>query len=305
MSNISQIKLYKNRSYLSCITETLNIFAHNLRTIVSYTWPSALAVAVLQSFSFSAATSICINAITTRNATFLAISFMLSILAQVLLYSQALGLVNCQKMSYNIKKVIRLILTCMAFWILITIILTAMANMVGLVNDTSEAPQAISLIAVVIYAIYIIIGLLVLPYIYVFTKYIMEPESKLLTLLYASYKAGLRHWGLIFTTILLTYLCMVVCVMVLALPAVIIISARITSINGVMLLGDPSGLPSYFDFMQFGFFVFANFIWSYISVFFMFVCFFVYGSIETREKEKMKFLNDIGNSKDQYSKSSK
>jgi len=43
--------------------------------------------------------------------------------------------------------------------------------------------------------------------------------------------------------------------------------------------------------MQFGWFALATFIWSYISVFYMFVCYFIYGSIEARVKEKKEYLN--------------
>jgi len=305
MNNINKIELYKSRSYLSCITEAFNMFAHNLRTIFFHTWTSALALAVLQSFCIFVLTSIFVKTITTGSVTLFAISLVLSILAQVFMYGQAVGLVNCQKKLSNIKKVFRLMLTYMAFLILIAMVLTSIADVAGLMKDAAKVPQAISSTTIVVCSISVIIGLLMLPYVYVFTKYVMEPKAKLRALLYKSYKTGLRHWGFIFTTTFLTYLCMVVCVVILALPAVIIISARITSINGVMLLGDPAGLPSYFDLMQFGFFVLANFVWSYICVIFLFVCFFVYGSIETREKEKKKFLNDLNDTEDQDTKTSK
>ena len=59
------------------------------------------------------------------------------------------------------------------------------------------------------------------------------------------------------------------------------------SVYGVNTLGDPIGLPSYFVIIQSVVFVLTFFIWSYINIFTIFVSYFLYGSIKTREKEKM------------------
>ena len=61
----------------------------------------------------------------------------------------------------------------------------------------------------------------------------------------------------------------------------------IMSVYGVNTLGDPIGLPSYFVIIQSVVFVLTFFIWSYINIFTIFVSYFLYGSIKTREIEKM------------------
>lgn len=293
MNNIKQIDLYKSRSYTSCITEAFNIFAHNLKTIFLHTWLCALVLAVFQSLGISAAMSFISSPSSPVGALLLAVSALLSVCASVFLYGRAVGLVNGQRTSANVKRVARLAVVYLVFWLVVGVVIGMASIVVLSPNEAAKAPQAHSLITVLSDVVCVIIGLLVLPYIYVFTKYLMEQNAKLRQLLLKSYKKGLRHWGFIFTTMFLTYLCMTVCVVILALPAVIIISARITSISGMTVLGDPSGLPAYFDFLQFGLFMFAAFIWSYISIFCLFVCILVYGSIETREKEKKMFIDNL------------
>lgn len=295
MNNIKQIELYKSRSYTACITEAMGIFAHNIKTIFLHTWAYAVAVGVASSLYASAVTDIMANAATTGNMVLLACASVLSVCTTVALYGRAATLINQQKTAWSIKRTARITLIALAFGLIVGIGLGVVAAAIAPAEPAAKQPEAFSTESICVNVAVLLISLLVLPYVYAFAKYMMEPDTKLLRMLTRSYKTGLRHWGFIFTTSFLTYLCMAVCAVILALPTVIIISARVMSISGMATVGDPSGLPPYFDAMQFGLFAIAAFIWAYISIFCAFVYFLIYGSIETREKEKKAFLGDMQN----------
>jgi len=291
MNDIKQIELYKSRSYTACLTEAFNTCAHNLKTIFMHTWGYAVASAAAASLCVSASTEMLTSGGGISAAAWLLSSLLLSVAASVALFARATTLVNGRKTAWNIKRTARITLIALLFWLAVTVLAGAAAAIVASTQDAAKSPSAALAASAVANVLSLIVGLLALPYVYVFAKYMMEPDTKLRRLLFKSYKTGLRHWGFIFTTEFLAWLCMTVCAVIIALPAVIIISARMLSISGVNTFGDPTGLPAGFSAMQFGWFALATFIWSYISVFYMFVCYFIYGSIEARVKEKKEYLN--------------
>lgn len=291
MNNLNQIDLYKSRGYTACIAEAFGTFAHNLKTIFLHTWVYALVMSLLFSVFVSSATMILTDGPTVVNYICLFASLLLSVCAMVLMFARASMLINGQKVGWNVKRVVRITLTTLVFYVIVGIVLGLVTVLVDPSGKSAQNSASVPTVALIVNSICLVIWLVLLPYLYVFSKYLIEPDAKLSSLVFRGYKTGFRHWGFIFTTVFLANLCEAVCAVILALPAVIIMSARLASINGVTTLGDPSGLPAYFDVMQFGLFALATFIWTYISIVILFVYFFMYGSIETREKEKREFLN--------------
>lgn len=291
MNNLNQIELYKSRGYTACISEAFGTFAHNLKTIFLHTWVYAVVMSLLFSLLVSSATTILTDGLTVADSVCLLVSLLLSLCAMIVLFARASMLINGQKAGWNIRRVARIAIITLAFYVLVGIILGLVTVLIAPSGNAAQNSAPVLITSLITNSISLVIWLVVLPFLYVFSKYLIEPDSKLRRLVFRGYKTGFRHWGFIFTTVFLAYLCEAVCAVILALPAVIIMSARLASINGVTTLGDPSGLPAYFDVMQFGLFALATFIWAYISIVILFVYFFMYGSIETREKEKREFLN--------------
>lgn len=292
MNDIKQIELYKSRSYTACLTEAFNTCAHNLKTIVLHTWGYALALAITASLCVSAATKILTNGADTAATACLLSLTLLFIAASIALYGRATTLINGRKTGRNIGRAARITLVALCFYIVITILVGVITAVIASTQDLAQNATAALAVSIGANAFTLILWLLTLPYVYVFAKYMMEPDKKLRRLLIASYKTGFRYWGFIFATEFLAWLCMTVCAIVIALPAVIIISAKAMSISGVNAFGDPTGLPAGFEAMQFGWFALASFIWAYISIFSMLVCYLIYGSIETRVKEKAEYLSN-------------
>lgn len=301
MDSIKKTELYKSRGYTACISAALSTTTHNLKTIFTHTWAYAAAVAVTLSSTVSAVTTVLTadpyqrmsESTATQSAAtmvWLALSLLLSVCALTAFTGRCATLVNGGKTLWSIKRASRPTLVTIVFWIIVAVALSAVALTVVSPQKADSDPKALLTVGLALDAAYLVIGLLTLPYIYVFTKYMVEPDTKLRRLLTKGYKTGLRHWGFTVTTLLLATLCTTVCAVIIAFPAVIIMSAKAASISGVNTYGDPSGLPSCFGAMQFGVFAVGTFVWTYVSVFSLFVCYYMYGSIETREKEKKDYL---------------
>lgn len=290
MNNLKQESLNKSRSYTACISASHRMLFDNIRTIFKHTWLYALLLALSMSMmsmfyikaliggGYSSSSFIC-----------LVVSLLLVVCFQVGYTSRVLMLLNCQTMMWNVKRYLRLILLylCVSFavsaiqWILVYLVIGGTTSV-----PSDKMPVTMLLIA----CSSLFLACVLLPYVYVFMKYMMEPESKLSKLLFKVYKTGLRYWGFIFITLLLAFLCVAVCMFFVSIPMLVITMANTLSVMGVSYLGDSSGLPSYFDFLQYMIVAVSSFICLYINIFIIFVFYFMYGSIETREKERKDFL---------------
>lgn len=118
---------------------------------------------------------------------------------------------------------------------------------------------------------------LLLPLLYLtMTQYIMMKGN---------WHQALRYWG---SAIIIS---MVVCIVfgllsiVTELPAAVLLFANITSMSGT-LLGDPSGMPDYMSWLNIIVFTLAGFMQAYIYLSTLFPFYYLYGSVETQEKER-------------------
>ena len=70
----------------------------------------------------------------------------------------------------------------------------------------------------------------------------------------------------------------IICAVLVSAPMFIVLAANSLSVYGVNFIGDPTGLPSYFTAIQLVVYALTFFIWAYINIFIIFVCYFLYGS---------------------------
>ena len=117
-------------------------------------------------------------------------------------------------------------------------------------------------------------------------RYFILPQATFGSVLGKAYLHTWRHWGFIFTTMLLTLLFTTVIGALLSLPWLITLAAKACSEYGVVVWGDPAGLPSYFPLLQFVTATVSTLIYAYITIFIMFVCLYIHGTINTRDKER-------------------
>lgn len=290
MNDLKQEFLNKNRSYTACISASHRMLFDNIRVIFKHTWLytllSALSIALVSMAYIKVLTG---GGYASSSFVCFVVSFVLMICLQIGYVSRVLMLLDKQSMKWNVIRCIRLFILYVCISVVVSVVQWVLLYMVvggGQTVPSGQMPAAM----LVLVCSSLFFACILLPYTYVFIKYVMEPDSRLSKLIFKAYKIGWRYWGLIFITLLLTSLCVAVCVFFVSIPMLIIIMANTSSAMGVNYMGDPSGLPSYFDALQYVVVALSSFICLYIYIFVIFVYYFMYGSIETREKEKKEFL---------------
>ena len=292
MANLKQASISKSRSYTACLSEAHKMLFDNIKLIFSKTWIYSAVLALLT----AAYTSLCIHAGLYGDSVavyvWIGVSCIATLCAEVAYLAKIISLINGRSMKWNVVRCARIMFCYLCFCAFLTLIYTAATYL------TIFAKQPVMLaelqpMFLIFGASLLVIALLLLPYVYIFMKYLMEPECKLRRIIFKSYGTGMRYWGLTFIAMLLAVLCTAVCATLVSLPALIVMAANAFSVFGVNFLGDPTGLPSYFGTIQFVVFALSAFICLYINIFTIFVCYFLYGSIETREREKKKFMNEL------------
>ena len=98
-------------------------------------------------------------------------------------------------------------------------------------------------------------------------------------------KAAGRHWLLTIGVLLVGLVVVVPVCLFACLPAIILTVAAIQAHIGT-LMGDPFGMPTYFDCLAAGTWFLAAFLQAYILMSLLFVGYYAYGSSETQKKER-------------------
>ena len=99
---------------------------------------------------------------------------------------------------------------------------------------------------------------------------------------------GLRYFGLLFATLLLTGIITSLLTFFCELPGFIIGTANIKAYTGAAM-GDPLGMPDYLNTLTFVAFTIAGFIQAYVHLVTIFPLYYACGTIAQREQLKKKF----------------
>lgn len=125
-----------------------------------------------------------------------------------------------------------------------------------------------------------------LPLYHVLMKYVMEAPCGYWRTLSRHYATGLRHWGMLFLVFFISGMFVLFVTMVVTLPSQILNFANQQAYSG-LLMGDALGMPSYIVPLTFATTTLCSYIQFYVSQVMLAHNYYVYGSIEAREEEKM------------------
>ena len=125
------------------------------------------------------------------------------------------------------------------------------------------------------------------PMSYVFMKYMFTKGASLRKFLKKYYITGLKHWAFLFGSAFFSLFVLSIIALFISLPGIILTIARTLSEQGEMM-GDPSGLPTYFGILTYVTFAVIYFILFFISIWNVFVMYYTYGTIEKQDEEKEK-----------------
>lgn len=145
----------------------------------------------------------------------------------------------------------------------------------------------------------IILGLLLLPFIYISFRYILNPETKIWTLIFHQYKIGLKHLGYIFAVALFSGIILIITQNILTLPTTILGLASCQASMGVAE-GDPLNMPSYATLLMIILFLISGFIQIYVRLSIFFPFYYMTGSIDTQEQERKQYQEETNRESQQY-----
>ena len=294
MEGLIKEELIKRRGYIATLEAGYRFFVDNFKTIFKHMWPYALAFGIVLGIfeMIQLKTSMTGDVGTAEAATTLILLPVVMIVA-FLLGGRMMMLFNDQSFKWNTIRYIKLTL-----WLsLVAILISFISASAFLTGDSTETGmfKAGALFFLIFTVLLIVVYL---PYIYPALKYMLEPQTHFRKLIFKGWKKGFKHWGYIFVTVLLLYLCIMVMSIIIFIPLGICSFAQTISAAGVAD-GDASGMPGYFNILFFVVAAISFFVYSFISVFSLSVAYYMYGNIEAYEREKEQQLQPIESTADE------
>lgn len=294
MEGLIKEELIKRRGYIATLEAGYRFFVDNFKTIFKHMWPYALAFGiVLGIFEMIQLKTNMTGDVGTAEAVTTLILLPVVMIVAFLLGGRMMMLFNDQSFKWNTIRYIKLTLWLSLVAILISFI-SASAFMTG--DSTETGMFKAGALFFLIFTVLLIV--VYLPYIYPALKYMLEPQTHFRNLIFKGWKKGFKHWGYIFVTVLLLYLCIMVMSIIIFIPLGICSFAQTISAAGVAD-GDASGMPGYFNILFFVVAAISFFVYSFISVFSLSVAYYMYGNIEAYEREKEKQLQPIETTADE------
>ena len=296
MERVKNDELLKNRGLGATLKAAYNMYLSRFQFVLKHLWPAALGYALLAPIQMLISLP---SVQMGRPSIWLIIaSFLLALVISVVLDSRISQLLNNKSWKWNVRRMFKMFLLTYGLTLLVSLLIGLVWGLSWLMFAPQESSTpveaqlvleqvaAASLKILAVVGIFcVVIGLLMVPFAFSFTKYIVDTTSRLRDMFFRTYRQGLRHWGYIFATLVLSGLLLTIVIFLFCLPLIIVYMALFMDVRG-MAGGDPSGLPGGFIWLVY-FVTFATcFVLSYVVVFFAFVCYYMYGTVETREKER-------------------
>lgn len=290
--------LYKARSLANCTKAAYDLFSTNLKSIVRRTWlPTAILAlisACAQLINLTCPTlPDAVHGAPDSNIAW-AVGYLLLLLSAlptgVWLITSVVSMLNGQPFKANLPRIARLFLYVMAIAfacgtvIGLGVMLPLALGKPDLLLHHPVASKAVVLLLAAIIAVCLI------PTYYSVTKYYMEKQQRVGSILGKPYRRGWNHWGFLFAASLLVGIISYLLTYVVLMPVYLILLAQRTSLQG-QIIGDPGGLPSYFNAMAFSVTLICTFLWVYIMIWCSMVFYYAYGTIETKIRARQQAAN--------------
>lgn len=293
MEGLIKEELIKRRGYIATLEAGYRFFTDNFKTIIKHLWPYALIFGVvLGIFEIVQLNTTMSGGGELTDVTGTLIMLPILFIAIFLLDGRMLMLFNDKPFKWNVIRYIKLFLWLMLIMTVLTLIAGSIiaVSAVGASDDAGAGIIRAGALSILVFIALLII--VFLPYVYPAMKYLVEPQTHFRNLIFKGWKKGFKHWGYIFITVLLLYLCIMVISLIISIPLTVCTFAQNLSVSGI-LQGDASGMPSYFSIIFFIVAVLTFFVYAFVNVFSFAVSYYMYGNIEAYEREKEQQLQPI------------
>ena len=312
--------IIKDRSFSACIRDAFELYCANFATIFKSTWLAALAYSLLGG-AFTAG----LTGVKPENSGSAMPMLMITGLALTVFFVYPMFWSKVLPMfckGHNAKsaywKAVRGIATAAVIFVAVNIIIGmatiaiavpfavkagAQATAAGAVEAGMSGTQqggmatVVGLSVIGMMAALLVCALLAVPYGYSLTAYLAEPKRKLRQALWADYRKGWHHYGLLFASIAIMALIQIGISVVLAIPTGVLTTAAQVNATGVAM-GDASTLPSYFTLLSFAANTLSTFVCCYSFLWTFLTMLFAYGTVECREKMRKEKNVGIGMAED-------
>lgn len=317
MEKNNELRLLRARSMASVVSDGYQLYMSLFRQLFRSSWIVAIFYALafalmlgnyvnnlipmevtLKVFGHGALVA---NPETTSNVVYIAATTLLYILAATLLGAQAIHMFREHSATGDISRpqhwygrlclnsflrLLAVVLWMMVIGVIVGVAFSGIMVMMGLIGIKGVTGIVfLALVTIIILALLVPLAYTIMRALLASKKVAVSPPLK-------GYALGLRHWGLLFTTLfvvsLFTYLLTLVC----ELPAVIIAVANANAYAGVAM-GDPIGMPESMVPMTYCVFTVAGFIQAYVHLSSLFPLYYAYGSIEQQRIERNEMKIDI------------
>lgn len=293
------IQLFKSRSYAACIKEGIRFLADNPWKVFRSLWPYLLLAALCSWFFYVSIASLQLPAGAQLSAVgilWLLLSYvvvgagMLFFTARVMLLFQrfaekgraerigAFALFG--QTAANALRLLPFLLFEMLF-------IAGFLQLASLAMSWAAKQQTVTMLVCAVIAL-VAVALIALVFILPLVQSLYHcqlGQGRFMQLVKTGYRRGFRHKGKIFVTNLLACFLFFLVGMLVAMPLFIVMSANIFSNVGI-LMGDPSGTPSYFPWLTAITYVVSFLLLYFVGVFLYSSNLFAYGSIEAQEQER-------------------
>lgn len=293
------IQLVKQRSYAACIKEGFRLVADNPWKLFRSTWPYLLFVAVCLWIYYIIMVSIQMVHGATLNIIGIGLlvgSYVLLIVGMLFYSGRIMLLFRKVKEKGRVERIgafrqfgdtsrcaIRLLpLALIEF--LLTLLFVTLSPLAFVWALKQQTTTMLVCVSIGIIAVGLLLIIFFMPFIQAFYHALIS-DGKYVELLKTGYRHGFRFKGRILVANILAILLFSVASIVIALPLMLIMSANFFSNVGV-LMGDPSGLPSYYPWLTAATYIISFFMLFFAGIFLYASNLFVYGSIEAQIEQR-------------------
>ena len=290
-----EIEIYKNRSIVACLREATNVLTSYPKSLLKATWIPYLVVAVIN------AIVLYINIPNQELMEWGETNPWPSFIMQTVLYLSALvcGIwafivtfrcINHATTKQNIHRFAKFFLAILIYSFVIGFVTGFFKGGVwGFLSQTNPDMAALAAQVTGAIVLLILVFLFFPSILYTEMKFMLEEESKP-SQIWTFCKAGMRHWGSFFSIVFLSAFIIIIPYTFLMAPILILTATQVVAQLGALNNQDPIALPNYFPYLYIAVGTATAFIGMYVDFWANVAYCYMFGSIETREREK-KELN--------------
>ncbi|MCI1246826.1 MAG: hypothetical protein LKG14_05520 [Prevotella sp.] len=290
-----EIDINKNRSFTACLRDARNFVTENIKPLIQKTWIPAVVLSVLGAFCiFFRLPNLSLHnwgiAHPWASWIFQTIIYAGTLIAEIFYFSNVFNAVNGYGRKKNLWRYVQYFLITVCADVVLCLVAVGLKKLLTLVIGGRTLSHIANMSIFGIYALIclVLFCLVLIPLLYIAPKYMMDPEAKWKQF-FKHFSTGLHRWGMLFLTSLLLIILIGILTFIVALPAIVLILAQISSQMG-LFMGDPSNLPGYFPVLSFIVFALTTLLFSGLMIYAIVTYIYVYGSIDTQEENKKELM---------------